>query len=59
MKCYHCDGIMSYETFYSHEGIFSGWRCISCGEILDEMVLGNRQQSMLHRQERCLAGGNT
>ena len=29
MKCYHCNGIMSYETFYSHEGIFSGWRCIS------------------------------
>jgi hypothetical protein len=34
---------MSYEKFYGREGAFWGWRCILCGEILDEMVLENRQ----------------
>jgi len=43
---------MSYEVFHSDEGNFWGWRCILCGEILDEMVLENRQHSKPSRQER-------
>jgi hypothetical protein len=52
MKCYHCNGVMSYETFYSLQGIFSGWRCIFCGEILDRVVLENRRQSIYRRQKK-------
>jgi len=34
---------MVYEGFYGSGENFSGWRCIQCGEILDEVILENRQ----------------
>jgi hypothetical protein len=34
---------MVYEKFYGSDGHFLGWRCIQCGEILDEVILENRQ----------------
>jgi hypothetical protein len=43
MKCHRCGSIMVYERFYGSGENFSGWRCISCGEILDEVILENRQ----------------
>ena len=43
MKCNRCDGLMAYERFYSENGeAFSGWRCVTCGEIVDEVILKNR-----------------
>jgi hypothetical protein len=42
VKCNKCGGIMSYEKFYSEREEFWGWRCISCGEIVDQVVLENR-----------------
>jgi hypothetical protein len=34
---------MVYERFFSEEAEdFSGWRCIACGEIVDEVILKNR-----------------
>ncbi|MGQ9645180.1 MAG: hypothetical protein ACUVWO_01410 [Thermodesulfobacteriota bacterium] len=52
MKCSRCHGSMSYELFQSQEGRFWGWRCLLCGEIVDEMVLENRQRPRLRRQAR-------
>ncbi len=43
MKCDRCDGVMAYENFYDGQGRFWGWRCIFCGEIVDDMILENRQ----------------
>jgi len=34
--------MMISEIFYGHEEVFSGWRCISCGEIIDSVILKNR-----------------
>jgi hypothetical protein len=34
---------MTYERFYGPQEHFYGWRCIYCGEILDEVILENRQ----------------
>jgi len=34
---------MVYERFYGPGENFFGWRCIQCGEILDEVILENRQ----------------
>ena len=46
MKCSRCDGLMIYERFPSEEvEDFSGWRCISCGEIVDEVILKNRAKT--------------
>ncbi len=43
MKCSRCGGFMYYEKFVSQEiDEFSGWRCVTCGEIVDEVILKNR-----------------
>lgn len=42
MKCEKCGGIMSYEKFYDQFEDFLGWRCISCGDIVDEVIVRNR-----------------
>jgi hypothetical protein len=43
MRCYRCGGVMVYEKFYSDCGHFYGWKCISCGEIVDQVILENRR----------------
>jgi hypothetical protein len=42
VKCHRCDGIMILERFYGRGEVFSGWRCVLCGEILDSLILENR-----------------
>jgi len=42
MKCSKCNGSMSYENFWGLSEEFFGWRCISCGEIVDQVILENR-----------------
>jgi hypothetical protein len=34
---------MAYENFYGLQEHFWGLRCILCGEIVDQLILGNRQ----------------
>jgi len=43
MKCHRCDSVMVYERFYGPEEHFFGWRCVLCGEIIDQVILENRQ----------------
>ena len=43
MKCHRCGSVMVYERFYCPGGNFLGWRCVLCGEIIDEVILENRQ----------------
>ena len=43
MKCHRCGSVMVCEIFYGPGENFLGWRCVSCGEILDEVILENRQ----------------
>lgn len=43
MKCHRCGSVMVCERFYGSGGNFLGWRCIQCGEIIDEVILENRQ----------------
>ena len=42
LKCYRCGGIMVYEKFYGNCEWFWGWRCVICGEIVDQVILENR-----------------
>jgi len=42
MKCPRCSGVMAYEKFYGPHEQFFGWRCIYCGEIVDQVILENR-----------------
>jgi len=45
MRCPRCNGQMSFEKFYALQGVYSGWRCIFCGEIVDQTILENRSKS--------------
>jgi hypothetical protein len=42
MKCYRCKSEMVYEKFYGPHEHFWGWRCIFCGEIVDQVIWENR-----------------
>lgn len=42
MKCNKCGGLMVYEKFYGNYEEFYGWRCIFCGDIIDQVILKNR-----------------
>jgi hypothetical protein len=42
MRCHRCGSIMVYEKYYGLEEQFWGWRCICCGDILDQTILENR-----------------
>jgi len=43
MKCIRCGSMMVYERFYGPHEHFVGWRCLLCGEIIDQVILENRQ----------------
>ncbi len=43
MNCNRCGGMMTYERFYGPHEQFLGWRCVYCGEIVDEVILENRE----------------
>jgi hypothetical protein len=42
-KCPRCRGTVIYEKFYGFEEPFWGWKCLLCGEIIDPVILANRQ----------------
>jgi hypothetical protein len=44
MKCNRCGGLMAYERFWGLVEDFFGWRCIYCGEIVDQVILENRMR---------------
>ncbi|HXN05477.1 MAG TPA: hypothetical protein VN944_00260 [Nitrospiria bacterium] len=49
MKCPKCDGLMVFESFYDFQddtgrNRFPGWRCLSCGKILDPLIEANRRK---------------
>jgi hypothetical protein len=43
MRCHRCGSMMVYEKFYGPHEHFSGWRCVLCREIIDQVILENRQ----------------
>jgi C4-type Zn-finger protein len=49
MQCPRCTGLMVFEQFINKtesNAVYSydGWRCVVCGEILDEIIIKNRTQ---------------
>lgn len=51
MTCERCDGLMVGERIYDLQGMSSdlcvnGYRCLLCGNLVDSMVLENRQRSL-------------
>lgn len=52
MRCYRCGGVMTYEKFSGDCEHFFGWRCISCGEIIDPVILENKHHFRLVARDR-------
>lgn len=51
LKCSRCGGLMVQDHFIDmasdNGGLWvTSWRCISCGEVLDQTILKNRQYSL-------------
>jgi hypothetical protein len=42
-KCLRCHGAVIYDTFYGGGEDFWGWKCLICGEIVDQVILENRE----------------
>ncbi|RMG60910.1 MAG: hypothetical protein D6713_01540 [Deltaproteobacteria bacterium] len=42
MKCPRCNGLMIYERYQDMLEVFYAWRCVICGEVVDDVVLKNR-----------------
>ena len=50
MNCPRCDGMMVSEwvpgiSEYIEENPSGIWRCVSCGEVLDPLIMDNRKKS--------------
>lgn len=42
-RCLRCNGAVIYDKFYDRYEQFWGWRCLICGDIVDPIILKNRQ----------------
>ena len=49
MKCHRCHGLMVVDHFIDMEetgGLWMrGWRCVTCGEVVDPMIMRHRMLS--------------
>jgi hypothetical protein len=34
---------MIHDKFYGHYDSFWGWKCVLCGELVDQVILKNRE----------------
>jgi hypothetical protein len=55
-ECHRCGGALIYNKFCGSSEQFWGWKCLICGEIVDSIILENRQ-IMKVRQEMGLSDG--
>ena len=51
MNCHRCGGNMILKEFYDYGGYFWGWKCILCGQIIDQ-IQGNRQSLKIAREQK-------
>jgi hypothetical protein len=42
-RCARCGGIMIHESFFGPDEQFTGLKCVICGEIIDPVILQNRE----------------
>jgi len=50
MNCHRCGSTMIFKKFCDYGGHSSGWKCILCGEIIDQ-VQENRQRLKTRRDQ--------
>ena len=50
-KCNRCSGIMIYKNIYYRSEHFGLWKCLYCGEYVDQVILDNHQIQKSNREE--------
>jgi len=50
MNCHRCDGTMIFKKFCDYGGYSYGWKCIRCGEIIDEVPENPKRRE---RKQEC------
>ena len=50
MLCPRCGASMVYEKFYGNNEPLSAWKCILCGEYVDDVIIKNRLSHKLKRK---------
>ena len=43
MNCPRCNNVMIQDKFYGHYDSYWGWKCVICGELIDQVILENRR----------------
>ena len=49
MNCPKCRGLMLFERFQFTTEISYSWKCVICGEIIDDVILKNREIKKLEK----------
>lgn len=49
-KCLRCRGAVAYDKYYGIDGQFWGWKCLICGDIIDPVILANRQLTRMDQE---------
>jgi len=52
MKCYRCGNPMVYQEVYTEFDRCDLWRCVVCGDYVDQVILANRQYQEENRKRR-------
>jgi hypothetical protein len=47
LRCPRCGGNMVHESFFGLNEQFTGLKCVICGEVIDPVILQNRQRMKL------------
>jgi uncharacterized Zn finger protein len=52
MKCRRCKGLIVKEQVFTLGGRIPMLRCVYCGDLVDKVVMANRNRSEISRMER-------
>jgi len=50
-RCNRCGGMMVYEKMYYETEPFWMWKCVYCGDYIDQVILENRQIQQSNREK--------
>jgi len=51
MRCERCQGMLVEDHCYDlfdYEISMKAWRCVACGDIVDDVILRNRMKRLAH-----------
>jgi len=55
-RCHRCGGLMVPERVFEHCSY--DWRCVSCGERIDPVILAHRQKDIVRAEAEKLFVGD-